>query len=687
MKQLTHSEARITVGRWRAAYFVPPDCPAPQELQERLDRVVAERLAEDCASCLEPHIDIADPAVWRIRRLAVNLCLAPEASDPQDVSRSWGGRIAADIHSIVAYAEPSDSVLRFPDGLTFVARFVFDLARNCAWESWYYEEFADLSILSPAQVVAAALLRHRVSPSALILELASRDRLEMVLSALGDTGARAIYELCFGQEPANAHHVEGLDKWTGSVLELWNESPLRALSQEENRFRDALRLYSRTLARYPDAEGNVQLKLAIDGLLELRRVLYAIRIASHIDCIVRNLASGDIQNAAALARTAGDQNPNVILAFFAERMRGDADWGAQAAAVILGDAHRQSYLTSKSISDGESFLSSFGGIFLLTASFQALCLADLTASAAGPSQSSEINAAILCHLAALKCLGQGRLIDASDDPALRLFSGFDGQSFRQVIEDMETSQLNLAAAQKLLLQSLVDPDSVHQLCLYGDLVSPPSGSAMFVLRELVRDEWLDAVPLSSAVSEVGAIVSASLRHVLAVRGAPHNSLFLSKSLASRMDLSHLTDFVEHTALTDSSDAALARLASRLGLTRDQLMIRLDSSEKQYSYFSFANAWPEFEAASSLDCAFSLVARAALRNFARRLPGFGFSSPEHLYQNFLAGLTEIRWIDGRLEVRLPPSPLSVILRMTGLQEQKFAPTWLKGAEVWLLPPQE
>jgi hypothetical protein len=30
---------------------------------------------------------------------------------------------------------------------------------------------------------------------------------------------------------------------------------------------------------------------------------------------------------------------------------------------------------------------------------------------------------------------------------------------------------------------------------------------------------------------------------------------------------------------------------------------------------------------------------------------------------------------------------LILRIAGLQQQKYAPAWLKGSEVWLLPPQE
>jgi hypothetical protein len=137
----------------------------------------------------------------------------------------------------------------------------------------------------------------------------------------------------------------------------------------------------------------------------------------------------------------------------------------------------------------------------------------------------------------------------------------------------------------------------------------------------------------------------------------------------------------------SDDSIQCLLAGQLGLTREQLANRINASEKHYPFFCFPHIWPDREFDPVLDGTFSLIARAALKHFARKLSGFEASGPEHLYQNFLLGLSEVRNSDQRLEVRLPASPLSVILRMAGLQEQKYVATWLKGSEVWLLPPQE
>ena len=683
----SQSDAHVTVGRWLGTYLIPRDCAAPQDLQERLDSVVAGRLAKDCASCLEQFLNTADPAVWRIRNLALNFSLQTGFSDPDEVARSWGQRLASDIHSVVDQAEQSDLVLRFPNTTAFIAQFVYDLAQSRAWEKWYYEEFEDLRGLSVSQSIRAVLLRGDLHPADVILQIASNGRLDTVLRALEEGDAHSIYDSCFNAA-STLQQEEGLAKWTGIVLELWNAAPLRAGSRDENRFRDALRLLARTVSRFPVAQGDVPLKFVIDGLLELRHLLFQIRSGSSIDAMVKNLARDDFRGAVELAARAGASDPIAALTFFQERMQGDAHWGAQAVATILSDSQQEKYLTSKTISEGQSFLSSFGGIFLLGLSLQSLRFDELTNSAAAPCESREKAAAILRHLAALKCLGSMHFADTADDPALRLFSGFEDRSFRQALQSMDAGQLNLAGARKMLLETYMDHEESHDLCLFAELVSLPEGGPVFILRDLARDEWLDIEPASTAALEVSSLVQASLQRFSSVCGRGCKSLFLSESLTSLVDFSHLGHIAGRVAVLHPSDDTIqCQLAGQLGLTRERLANRINACEKHYPFFSFSHTWPDFELDLVLDCTFSLIARAALKHFARKLSGFEASSPEHLYENFLSGLSEIRRIDQRLEVRLPASPLAVILRMAGLQEQKYVPSWLKGSEVWLHPPQQ
>jgi hypothetical protein len=684
---LTHGDARVTVGRWVGTYLVPASYPAPQDLQRRADRIAAECLAASCGTCLEQALNAADTTVWRIRNLAVNLSLEVGSSDSHDIARDWGRRLATEIYSTVEQGEQSDCVLYFPSKAAFVAQFIFDLATGRAWGKWYYEEFEDLHVLSERQAICAVLLRGDLLPTEAILQLVSTGRLETVLLALNDSDARVIYDSCF-ESTAVSPRDNGLDKWTGIVLELWNAAPLRAASRDENRYRDALRLFGRTLSRFPAALGDIRLKLVIDGLLEFRRVFFVLHSPQRMDSLIKDLASGNFQSAVSQAIGGGASDPNAALSFFAERMQGDANWGAQAVAVILGESNRERFLTSKTISEGESFLSLFAGVFLLGPSFEALRLDELTNAAANPSETPEKTTAILRHFAALKCLGQIRFADASDDPALRLFSGFEGHSFRQALENVDARQLKLAGAQRMLLQTLKDREQPHQPLLFAELVSLLKGGAVFILRDLARDEWLDIVPVSAVGFELAGIVQASLQRFSSIWESDRAMVFLSDSLSSRMDPSELNLAAYQVVVLDrSNDVLHAQLAGQLGVTREQLVTRLSSSERHYPYFCVPRNGLGFELVPVLDCTFSLISRAVLKNFARRLIGFDASSPDHLYQNFLSGLGEVRRIEQRLEVRLPASPLSLILRMAGLQERKFVPTWLKGLEVWLLPPQE
>src|SRR5260370_12885688 len=121
----SQTDARFTVARWRTTYQVPQDCSAPQDLQQQLDRMVEAQLAEECRSFLEPLLDAADPAVWRIKELTLDLPLVAGPSDATEVARNWGRRLAADLHSMIDGADPAESILRFTTKTPSATPFLF----------------------------------------------------------------------------------------------------------------------------------------------------------------------------------------------------------------------------------------------------------------------------------------------------------------------------------------------------------------------------------------------------------------------------------------------------------------------------------------------------------------------------------------------------------------------------------
>jgi len=681
------NEAQFTVGRWSGTYHVPRDFSASRDLQLGLDSIVADRLALACESLLEPSLNVSDPSVWRVRDLSLNFYLDAGFSDVHGVARDWGRSFASEILSIVENDTVSDSILRFPSRAAFLAQFLSDLASGRAWGKWYYEEFSDLQVLSIRQAICSIFLRKDTPPVDLLLQIVSIGRLEAVLQVLNDNDARLIFDLCFDGS-ASARRIESLHKWAGIVLELWNSAPLRSGSRAENRYRDAIRLLARTLPRYPAGQGDSELQTVISGLLRLRQVLLEIRKPSLMDSLFKHLANYNVQSAVELAALNGVHDPTEALAFFAQLMQDDVLWAHQAAAVVLGESNREKFLTSKNIPEGEVILSSFGAIFLLGPSLTTSSLDELTRCASDSCESPDKTAAVLRHLAAVKCFGRNRIGDASGDLALRLFSGMEATAFQQALQDVNARQLNLAGAHDVFLQFVLSRHQSYEPVLFADLVSVPPDKSVLILHELAHDEWLDAVPISSYGDDTLTALKSSLQRLFADWKLDHPMLLLSKSLGSRMEMTAHQQILSHArALHRMDDPTEENLASQLGLTRAQLTCRLESAKQHLPYFSLTANWLGFELDPNLDCVFTLVSRAALRHFSRKLFGFESSSPSHIYENFLSGFSEIRRASERLEVRLPPSPLSLILRMAGIQDQKYVLPWLKGMEVWLLPPQE
>src|SRR5204863_8471371 len=90
--------------------------------------------------------------------------------------------------------------------------------------------------------------------------------------------------------------------------------------------------------------------------------------------------------------------------------------------------------------------------------------------------------------------------------------------------------------------------------------------------------------------------------------------------------------------------------------------------------------PEYFGGEPIEKAWSSVAATLLRVFARRLPGFGNSSPAHLDANVFAGRTSLRLSPGIAEVSISPRPLDILLRMGGLDGESYRLPWRDDATV-------
>lgn len=682
-------QARLTVARWKVAYGIPTSHPDPEDVRRRLDDMLRTRLAETCAHWLDLVVDPADPSVWRIKELRMDFVLDAECVSGSHTERNFGERLASRIHEVLERDEQNDSVLHFRDRATYLAQFLCDLAAGRAWNKWYYDEFDSLRSLPVNLAIAAAFVSEREIAATILVRLTALKRLEVVLLRVSERQAEEILESC---SASNAEGSVASDQrvWAMRLLELWGDALLRPSAGEDSFFRDALRLWARLATQFPGAERSQSARAALLGLLEVRRVLATFSSTKTREHFLQHAAIGSISECIALAQANSIAGSGRIAELLAQLSGGDAHWAVQAAAVLLGDQLRQATIESQGTLAGESIASHFAGVFLLAPTLCEIGIEAFPSTVTRKTLHAETIAATLRHWLLVKCLGRSRGLETVSDAALRLLSGFTGRSFPDALQDLDENSVSAEALQRILLRALLGSGRYDGHCLLVETAPvPESDHSALVVRDVYGGYWIAAISLDSCDSADPAALESLLRSTCDVVGRRPKVLLLRGAITNSLAIRNvLHPFADQLFLGESDPSAFGNaLASELNVSPERLAQLLPTAVDHLQYFSLLGVWPRVALDPRLDLTLTLFACAALRQFARRLMGFESSSPEYLYQNFLAGLGIIHSYPEKCEVRLPRSPLFLVLRLCGLHEQTFRVPWIKEREVCLFPSGE
>jgi hypothetical protein len=691
------AESRITIERWLNSWVVDAGTfgrPEVGDVMHRIDRSVAEDLP-DCFARSMPARCGATEAVWRIREIDLGFTVDLGSPESWSIAKSWSERVAARVMEIVERGAESDGVLCFQDRSAYLAQFVLDLAAGRAWGKWYYEEFRSLDQLTAGRAIVEALTQKPEDGVSTLLHLTRCGTLERILCVLTGSDARTLFECCFGglgdiDEPGaeGRHRLATLSQWSGRLLDVWSDEPIRASHMPQPDPHDAVCWMTKVSVRFPGAEREPAALAALSGLLALRRVLAAIRSPIDADRLVRMLTRGDLtlDEAIGVARKEGADSAERGLEFLNRVAHGDPDWAAQAAAQLLRDKMQSA---GGAWFDGESMITPFGGAFMIAPSLIELGLKEIAESAAGDGEQGQDAAAFLRHLVLSGCLRGDRRMEASSDQALRLLSGYHCSGDW---EEHSFAADCIARAQSLFAGKLAALAECDDRLMLAELVRPPEQERkVLLLRDVARNAWLFAAAWPGETAEQERTLVSALE---CVREATGNLPYLVlRGLASGLEQADALRgrTVGVVSLLDAeSGAAAAAMVSRIVCLGDstcgeQVARMLASSDAEFQYFSNVDSGPNFDPA--LDALTTLLRRAGHKGFARRLMGFQSASPEHLYRNFLAGVSTVRILPQRIEVELPHSPLSLVLHLSGIDRQAFTVPWLEGREVCLLPSRE
>jgi hypothetical protein len=269
----------------------------------------------------------------------------------------------------------------------------------------------------------------------------------------------------------------------------------------------------------------------------------------------------------------------------------------------------------------------FAGLFLAWGAFLAS-----EASALCPVRSFR-------YLVTLKLLGRSRVIESWQETIPLLAAGLDWPPGSREWSDFATSA-NLSTLRRDLTRFLVRRGTAT-----GRLVVLDRVGDVLLFRDTLSDAWLHGVTLS-ANSEIPALMRDGVGQISEVTGEP----------CDLVTPAHMPDLPGYGRIVDRSPELFAAT------------VRPAAPDLAHFSLIGANVPPGVDAET--DLVGTLVARLALRAFAARLRGFSASSADYLYRNFLAvpGMMELSGT--RVNLRLEPPPLHLVLRLAGCSETTF-----------------
>lgn len=287
----------LTIDRFYTQYSLYQGTPDAALLQLSLDRLVRERLPGVLAEILPTAPEDAH-AVYRIRRLRIDLWLDALNLQEGDVVRRWAHLIAQAVVRAMLYGS-QDEVVRYEDAGHFLAAFLGDLLVGQAWQKWEYNEYHALEGLSAGQA-AAYLLSARpdlIEPVAARLDAAGQ--LDRLLSQMSAGEARLIWERGLGFAGTGLALPASVD--LPRLLSLPLQSRVHTLPMAsgtpEMFERDRLRLYLCLTLDRPDLTGSRE-AAAVAHALAMIQWLRRVRPVTRFWQV---LASGAIDSPTALA--------------------------------------------------------------------------------------------------------------------------------------------------------------------------------------------------------------------------------------------------------------------------------------------------------------------------------------------------------------------------------------------------
>jgi hypothetical protein len=255
---------RLSIRQAHNTYLVASQHPAPERLRDRLDAAMTKELAPILATRLAAWFANAGPGLWLIRRLELTVDVNA-AWEQEAIARTWARAMVHELSILLQDAGDGVNALWFPGRAAYLARFLVDVAEECAWSKWYYEAFAGLRPLPTSAVLRTAICEQPALGQAALLHLSAVE-LKQVLRALTLHDARRILDSLAEHAPLGGEFDGFQAVW--SAWPAVPEEDRQGYRPPTDDWRSALRLYLEA-SRRAEQVGGVPLRTATLAILRL----------------------------------------------------------------------------------------------------------------------------------------------------------------------------------------------------------------------------------------------------------------------------------------------------------------------------------------------------------------------------------------------------------------------------------
>ena len=671
MKPEGAGEDRVNIHRFRANYFLSTQHAEPPKVAARLNDAVEKTLPGVLGAMLSKGGSM-DDSVWLIKNLELQLNVNA-AWEREELAQRWAAQI---MHTLLPELQGSgdgSNVLWFADRSAYLSRFIFDLAAGQAWDKWYYKTFDGLRLLPASSAIRTVLCDEPASGLTALIRLSMAD-LDKILHALSVSDIRRVF-FALAQAAVQTPDESSCLQAVWIVYQSTDYRLLVDVSVAMDEDREAFRLFIAVCRDHNELAGT-NLKAAVQALL--RFILRLGSIAkSQRHLLVAGMAQQSVAELYSMAAQHGFNLELGDVELLMPIMRCRREVWDQISNELL--AYFENDQPAGKTSD--SCYTNHGGAFLLLPLLDELKIDHVMQD--WPAVGKVKAGNWVRFLVLMKCLGRLRAQRICSDPLLREIMAID-YSLDAEESRLWMDRISLQQADELRQQGLSrlwhDVDAfaspvlvLANVCLnLEDSVPYNKKRSVAVLIDAKDGRWLWMKTMDNG--NPNAVLQELSSEIVALASNNGNvKLICAESLQAELVAAITAELPLFVQIYRQKEFE-AELTEEVHNPSREVLARLGKLMEEFDYLSMpASLCP----VPHLDSALTVLAQNILRRFARRLPGFAFSSLPYLYANFLDFPAYLEKEPAGYIVQLGRPPLALILNITGINRSRYSLSWPAG----------